>query len=32
MALKEAFPVLFGITCAKNASVAAHVEFFGGAI
>jgi hypothetical protein len=26
MAVKEAFPDLYGIVCAKDASVAAHVE------
>jgi hypothetical protein len=30
MALKEAIPVLFGIVCAKDASVAAYLEFHGG--
>jgi hypothetical protein len=28
-ALKEAFPVLYGIVCAKDASVAAHLKFSG---
>jgi hypothetical protein len=32
MALKDAFPVLFGIACANDASVAAHVEFSRGVI
>jgi hypothetical protein len=32
LAIKEAFPVLFGIACTKDASVLAHVEFLGGAI
>jgi hypothetical protein len=32
MALKNVFPVLFGIVYAKNAFVAAHVKFFGVAI
>jgi hypothetical protein len=32
MALKEAFPVLFGIACAKDASVVAHMKFSGSAI
>ena len=27
MALKDTFPVLFGIACAKDAYVAAHMEF-----
>jgi hypothetical protein len=30
MALKDAFPNLFGIACAKDASVVAHVKFSGG--
>jgi hypothetical protein len=30
MALKDAFPNLFGIACAKDASVAAHDKFSGG--
>jgi hypothetical protein len=30
MALKEAFPDLYGIACAKDASVAAHLEILGG--
>jgi hypothetical protein len=30
MALKDAFPVLFGIACAKDAPVKAHMEIFGG--
>jgi hypothetical protein len=30
MALKEAFPNLYGIACAKNASVATYLELFGG--
>jgi hypothetical protein len=29
---KVAFPVLFGIACAKDASVAANLEFLGGSI
>ena len=29
MAFKGAFIDLFGIACAKNASVAAHLEFMG---
>jgi hypothetical protein len=29
-ALQEVFPVLFGITCTNDASVAALVELFGG--
>jgi hypothetical protein len=29
MALKEVFPVLFGIAHKKDASVADHLEFFG---
>jgi hypothetical protein len=29
-ALKEVFPNLYGIACAKDASVAAHLELFGG--
>jgi hypothetical protein len=32
MALKDVFPVLFGIACANDASVAVHVKFSGGAI
>jgi hypothetical protein len=32
MALKDAFPVLFGIARTKDAPVEAHVEFFGGVI
>jgi hypothetical protein len=32
MALKEAFPILFGIPCANDASVTAHVEFARGVI
>jgi len=32
MALKESFPVLFGIACGNDASVMAYVEFFGCAI
>jgi hypothetical protein len=32
MALKEAFQVLFGTACAKDASVADHVEFSEGTI
>jgi hypothetical protein len=28
--LKEAFPDLYGIACPKDASLAAHLEFFGG--
>jgi hypothetical protein len=32
MALKHAFPILFGITCANDAFVATRVEFFGGGI
>jgi hypothetical protein len=31
MALKDAFPVLFGIACVKDAFVAAQVKFSGGA-
>jgi hypothetical protein len=27
MALKDAFPYLFGLAYAKDASIAAHVEF-----
>jgi hypothetical protein len=27
---KEAFSVLFGIACVKDASIAAHFELFGG--
>jgi hypothetical protein len=30
VALKERFPDLFGIADAKDASVAAHLEFYGG--
>jgi hypothetical protein len=30
VALKEAFPYLFGIACTKDASVAGHLEFYGG--
>jgi hypothetical protein len=30
MALKEAFPDLYDIACAKDASVATHLELFGG--
>jgi hypothetical protein len=30
MVLKEAFPVLYGTACTKDASVAAHLEFAGG--
>jgi hypothetical protein len=30
MALKEAFPNLYGSACAKDASVVAHLEFSGG--
>jgi hypothetical protein len=30
MAIKEAFPVLFDIACAKDAFVAAHMELDGG--
>jgi len=29
VALKDVFPDLFGIDCAKDAAVAAHLEFFG---
>jgi hypothetical protein len=32
LALKEAFPILFGIACTKDTFVVAHVEFFGGSI
>ena len=32
MALKDAFPVLFGIARAKDALVKAHMEIFGGTI
>jgi hypothetical protein len=32
MALRDVFPVLFGIACANDAFVAAHFEFSGGAI
>jgi hypothetical protein len=32
MSLKETFLDLFGIACAKNASVAAHVKLSGGSI
>jgi hypothetical protein len=32
MTLKDAFPVLFGIVCAKDAHVEAHMELSGGAI
>jgi hypothetical protein len=28
----EAFPILSGIACAKDASIAAHVKFFKGVI
>jgi DNA polymerase/3'-5' exonuclease PolX len=28
--LRKAFPVLFGIVCVKDASVASHVELYGG--
>jgi hypothetical protein len=27
IALKDAFPVLFGIACSKDASIVAHVNF-----
>jgi hypothetical protein len=30
VALKEFFPILFGIACVKDASVAAHLDFYGG--
>jgi hypothetical protein len=32
MILKYAFLVLFDIACPKDASIVAHVEFFGGVI
>jgi hypothetical protein len=32
MTLKDAFPVLFGIVCAKDAHVEAHIELSGGVI
>jgi hypothetical protein len=32
VAFKEAFPDLFGIVCPKDASIAAHLEFYGGSI
>jgi len=32
MTLNDAFPVLFGIACAKDALVEAHLEFSGGII
>jgi hypothetical protein len=32
MALKEAFPDLYGIACANDASVAALLELFNGSI
>ena len=32
MTLKDAFPVLFGIVCANDAFVEAHMDFFGGTI
>jgi hypothetical protein len=32
MALKEAFIVLFGFACTKDAFVVAHMKFSGGAI
>jgi hypothetical protein len=32
MALKEVFPVLFGIACTKDASIAAHIELSRGSI
>jgi hypothetical protein len=32
MTLNDAFPVSFGIACANDAFIAAHVKFSGGAI
>jgi hypothetical protein len=32
MTLKEAFPKLYGIAYAKDASFVAHLELFGGSI
>jgi hypothetical protein len=32
MSLKDAFPILFGIVCAKDVPVEAHMELLGGAI
>jgi hypothetical protein len=32
MTLKDALPVLFGIACAKDAPVEAHMDFSGDAI